>query len=94
MTLKAGLGSQVLGAVEENVCASEPRRHRTVSHGRVAASKYPTMSSSTAGRIFESGPKSRGFPYASMAREAMPTDSNLLHSDANPAHSVDPEIDI
>lgn len=100
VTPAAGVGSQVSGAVEGNVSASKPhmrqylpRRHGAASHGWVTAFQYPTLSSA-AGRIFESGPKSRGFPYASMARETTLSDPNLLYSAANPAHSVDPEIDI
>lgn len=91
---EAGNGSQVTNSVEDDLGVSEPygRRHlpqrnRAASRGLTSASHHLALSTLSADNILECGPKSRGFPYASIARVTMPSVSNPPHSDTIPAQS-------
>lgn len=93
---EAGNGSQILSSVEDNLSMSEPygrrhlpRRHRAAPHGWAHAPQYSTSSTPATDNIFECGPKSRGFPYASMARVAMPSAPISPHSTTARTQSVD-----
>lgn len=81
---EASNGSQVTNSVEDDLGVSEPYGRRHLPQRNRAASRGLTLS---ADNILECGPKSRGFPYASIACVTMPSVPNPPHSDTIPAQS-------